>query len=357
VTRPPLDGSKGGTTAAQAFAFQAAICRHLGGDLSAQLLDACANDAGAAAIVSDWPGDLLRDFVPLRLLGGVHQLVLGGQLPGLATHYPTAGGRPNWPAAGREFLLALRGYRPFLRDFLATAPQTNEIGRSAALTAGFHEVVLEFGQPLRLRELGASAGLNLLFDDHAYHFGNTSWGEGPGRPLLQPRWSGPAPRLAGRIVVESRAGCDLSPIDLSDPGARARLCAYVWADHPERLDRLRIAIERALPRLPRLERRGAGDWVGGELAVPATNVTTVMYHSSFWSYLADAERASIRSQIEAAGRAATRESPLAWLRLEDVEHRVELWMRTWPGGSDRQLAETDPHGHWIDWKGRGAGPA
>jgi hypothetical protein len=184
MSGPPLNRAKSGATVDQAFRFQSAICRHLGGEMYAELLERCAHDEAALSIVGDWPGDLLQDFVPLRLLGGVHQLVLEGRLPELARHYPTTGGQPSWPGAWVEFRSALTQHPDFLRGFLSTTPQTNEIARSAALAAGFHEVAREFGLPLRLRELGASAGLNLLFDRYAYEFGSVSWGERDGRPLL-----------------------------------------------------------------------------------------------------------------------------------------------------------------------------
>jgi hypothetical protein len=132
--------------------------------------------------------------------------------------------------------------------------------------------------------------------------------------------------------------------------ARARLRAYVWADQPERLARLTSAIELAMNDLPRLDRCPAGDWIGGELESLPVGATTIVYHSSFWTYLPDSERSAIREQIERAGAGATPKKPLAWLRLEDVETRVDLWLRSWPGGSDRRLAETNPHGRWIHWQ-------
>ena len=48
---------------------------------------------------------------------------------------------------------------------LAVPPQTNEVGRSAALLAGLFDLVAASGvHRTRLLELGASAGLNLLLD-------------------------------------------------------------------------------------------------------------------------------------------------------------------------------------------------
>jgi hypothetical protein len=65
-----------------------------------------------------------------------------------------------------------------LHAALAVAPQTNEVGRSIALLAGLFDLVGASGvRRIRLLELGASAGLNLLLDCYAFrgkswHFGS-----------------------------------------------------------------------------------------------------------------------------------------------------------------------------------------
>ena len=355
MKRPSLQKREDGATVEQACRLQLAICRHMGGELYARLLEHCADEPSVLhEITGDWAGDVMADFVPLRVLGGVHWLVLAGELPQLAKHYPSTGGSPSFPGAWYAFRDALETRREFLREFLTTTPQTNEIARSAALATGFHAVALQFGLPLRLRELGASAGLNLLFDRYAFEFGDARWGEPGDRPVLKPEWSGAPPPLARELSIESRAGCDLSPIDVSDNAKTARLLAYVWPDQPERLQRLRRALELAREQPPRLERAPAGEWIERELASLPEGTTTVVYHSSFWDYLASEERTRISTQIEQAAARSGPTRALAWLRLEAVGARFELQLSTWPGGEERQLAESDAHGRFIRWQGDAA---
>lgn len=55
---------------------------------------------------------------------------------------------------------------------LDSALQTNEVARSAVLIAAAHWIIARTKLPLVLSQLGASAGLNLLWDHHALEAGS-----------------------------------------------------------------------------------------------------------------------------------------------------------------------------------------
>src|SRR5438067_215947 len=73
--------------------------------------------------------------------------------------------------------------------------------------------------PIRLLEIGASAGLNLLADRYTYVVGGLELGD-PASPLrFEEPWAPPPPidlvRAADQLHIVSRAGCDLAPLDPS----------------------------------------------------------------------------------------------------------------------------------------------
>jgi hypothetical protein len=342
----------------EAFDVQARICRGIGSPLYADLLEHCVADLAEAAsplarLLEGWTGDLARDFVPLRVLGGVHALVLEGRAPELSSHYPSVGGTPHFPGCWRAFRATVSAHEEELRAWLDRVPQTNEVQRSASLLGGFLAIAQRFSQPLRLRELGASAGLNLLWNEHAYTLGPHRWGEPNAALHLRADWDGPAPDLDAPVSIEGRAGCDRHPIDLRDPAARRRLEAYFWADQVDRLERLRAAVERFLVDPPRLDRAEAPAWLAAELERGwPDGVCLVVFHSSFWGYLSDVDRAAIRDTLEQAGSRASESRPLAWLSADDDPPSMSLRLTCWPGGREERLARVHPHGRTIHWKRR-----
>jgi hypothetical protein len=297
--------------------------------------------------VLGWPGkaDAFADAVPLRLAGGLHSLVRRGSAPSLAACYP-----PHALPDRETFWAALEPVldAPGLLLWLDSAPQTNEVGRSAVLMAGLLAVTDLFRQPVELLELGASAGLNLILDRYSYDLGERGAGD-PASPLrLVPEWNGPPPP-AGRVEVARRRGVDLNPLDPRRDGER--LLAFVWPDQQARLAQLETALEIAAADPPTVDRGDAGDWTEARLAEPQpAGLTRIVLHSIAFQYFPERAKARIAAALDQAGTAATEKAPLAWLRYEHDEgdERITLRLRTWPG-EERLLAHCHPHGSSIRW--------
>lgn len=337
-----------------AFAEQARWAERLGSPfmvrLTSLLADRLDRRSETGRRVLDWlgPPEAGADNLPLRLCGGLHALVRSGRLPALAAFYP-----PNplgdEEAFGDAVETALREADEDLQPWLDSAPQTNEVGRSAVLMAGLLAIADRFSLPMETFELGASAGLNMLLDRFACDLGGLAAGD-PESPLrLAPEWKGAAPPGA-TVAIEARAGVDLQPMDMRRD--RDRLLAYVWPDHPDRIRQLEAALAVAERDPPIVERGDAADWLEKKLAAaPMPGRTRVVLHSIAFQYFPEAVQERIGAMMERAGAVASLSSPLAWLRFEflTADGKTSLRLRTWPGDEDRLLAWAHPHGKWVRW--------
>jgi hypothetical protein len=287
----------------------------------------------------------------LRFLAAVHRIVLDGRAPALAAHYPSAGGSPG-PDLESAFLAAVGRHADEVAPGLVDGVQTNEVGRSAALLGGYLAVAAETGLPLRVLEIGASAGLNLRFDRFAYEAGGTVAGDAASPVRIVEPWTGHRrPDLGVRLDVRERRGCDLNPIDPASPEGRLRLRSYVWPDQIDRLTRLEQALDVAARVPVTVDRAAAADWLEIHLATAHAGVATVVTHSIVMQYLSPAEQERMFATLDDAGSRATRRAPLAWLRMEAAGPTAEIRLTTWPGGRRRVLGTSNYHGPPVDWHG------
>jgi hypothetical protein len=338
----------------QHFRDQAEACLQLGSPFTAMLLAMAADRLDETSAVGratlGWPGDPKADALALRFAGGLHALVLSGASPALARVYPAAGVETDGEALWSAVADALKTHGPALLRFLDSAPQTNEVARCAVLLGGFLAIARRTGRPLALLEIGASAGLNLHWDDYGYDFGEASWGRATVPLRLAPEWRGPLPML-GPVEVRSRRGCDRRPIDPNDAHDRLRLRAYVWPDQDARLARLDAALDHVARHGTRVEQVDAGEWLEARLAARPAGLATVVFHSIVWQYLPLVAQQRIEGALEHTGTRASEDTPLAWLRMEPApQGDAELRLTLWPDRRERVLAEADFHGRWVSWR-------
>jgi hypothetical protein len=213
------------------------------------------------------------------------------------------------------------------------------------------------GLPVRLLEVGASAGLNLHVDRFAYDVADGVLLGDPASPVVLRRpWAGALPPYDVVPRLVERRGCDPAPLDPGSAEDRLTLTSYVWADQVERFERLRGALQVAARHPVAVEALPASAFLERELAAPVPGVATVVWHSIVWQYLAADERERVEQLLAAAGARATAGAPLHRLALEP--HRVgvaeagfAVTLTSWPGGQTRVLADAGPHGPPVRWRG------
>lgn len=329
--------------------------RILGSPFTANMLELIRDNLKAggalAALVLPWPGDPLGDVVALRLSGVMQMLARTGRAPGLAKYYPKGATAWDASAVAREIEHAVASNATFVREFIARPPQTNEIGRSAVLMPAYAGIARQTGLPLRILEIGASAGLNLMWDRFHYRLGAHELGNPQAPVTVAAEWHGPWPGIDTLPRVAERRGCDRTPIDLSVPGAADRLLSYMWPDQTERVTRLEGAIALAQEVKPVVEQADAGEWLERLLAELVPGVATIVAHSIVWQYFSAETSARGHRALEQAGARATAAAPLAWVAFEHIapDQPPSLKVTTWPGGEQRTLATAHPHGLSVNW--------
>ena len=336
---------------------QAGHCAALDSPFMARMLPLLAEiwPEGSAldTAVSSFDGDIgpKGHSLPLRLASGLHALALTRQDKALAAAYP-----PNDvsdDALKQALRAALNVHEAFLMHWITSPPQTNEVRRSAVLIAGANTLVHHAGvSNLYRSELGASAGLNLMFDRYALNTGERQLGPKDAVLKLAPEWLG-AQAVDGPFTVIDRRGVDLNPLDPHNPDHALRLRAYLWADQPNRVALTDAAI-RANDAI--VDMGDAIDWLDHRLDTVPRNGMHLVFHTIAWQYFPPAQQARGTTLIENAGAQATADAPLAWLRMEaDGDGKgAAVTARLWPGNHDIDLGRADFHGRWVDWADRPA---
>lgn len=338
-------------TLSAAFQRQARACAALGSPFMGQLLSLLATDwpenSPLARRCDAWAGDIGPGgaSLPLRIAGGLHALVLNGRDDALQAVYP-----PNTVPDRilREAVLStLARHQDFMLDWIRRPPQTNEVRRSAALIPAAHWIASQHPLPFVLSELGASAGLNLMWDRYALDIAGQRLGPADCALCLAPDWTGPVPKAAP-VTIAARRGVDLNPLDAGDPEQVLRLFAYLWPDQPHRMELTRAAI-RARDGI--VDKADAIEWLEPRLLAAPEGHIHLIYHTVAWQYFPAETQARGTALIEAAGAKATKTRPLAWLAMETDggDDGAALTLRLWPGDLRVTLGRADFHGRWIRW--------
>ena len=334
--------------------------QHLYGYLMREMAADWEAGGSVRTICQGWEQAPPGSVVQLRLLAGLFRIVLTGRAPQLVEFYPCLGGagRPQdaWPHV-RDVLAE---HVDELREALDVPPQTNEVGRSAALLVGMSEAVRRTGtRRVRLLELGASAGLNLLVD--RFRFSNADWDVGPEDSFVVLRDTVVGQFVPTDFEVVERRGCDLAPIDPQSAEGRLRLTSFVWPFHLDRHDRLIAALDLAVAHPVVVDPVPAGQWLESQLDAACRSadrdILTVVWQSVTRMYWPADEMARVQAALDTWGRSL----PVAHVAMEypDKETRriAELSLALYGSGTNPvpvRLATVGDHGIPVTMAGRSA---
>lgn len=289
------------------------------------------------------------------LLGAVNFLLLRGADGDIRRYYRTLGGEAPFNAgtfpAFREFCFAHRAQLDAL--IAARVTNTNEVGRSSLLHAGFRQLAHEAGEPLHLIEIGPSAGINMFWDRFGYRYSRAGEDFHSGVPhaaltldcelrgLNLPSF-GPSP------TVGMRVGLERDPVDLSNADDRDWLRALVWSDHAARLKRLERALAMLTDEKPDIHKGDALTLLPDALAAAPRDGTVCVYHTIVTYQFSEDEREALENILTLAGL----RRPVWHLSLEgreDLTFPLRLQRHANGETTSRDLALCSPHGAWLDW--------
>jgi hypothetical protein len=297
-----------------------------------------------------------RDRLPHLLFAAVQYLLMGEDSDPIAVF----GSEPY--STFRSWCLIRRS--DIERLARTRVVQTNEVGRCVALLPCLATVADTARQPLAVLEVGASAGLNLLFDRYRYVFGpGCDTGPEDSEVVLRPRLKSDRRPPLSVPVVSWRRGLDRQPVDVTDDDAIRWLRSCIW---PEQRWRIQL-----FDRAAAVARRDPPTLVTGDVfdtlpsvvhgAPPETALCVV--HTAFLSYVTDHPRfAELLSELaeerplwwvsgEGTGLVPQLPAPPAETPGDAISFLYGVVPLGIPGEAPRTLARAGSHGAWLDWFG------
>ena len=307
---------------------------------TAAVLRQCGRDPAALELV---PAEPSWD-VPHRLLAAVRLLAARGEVDDFeAASDPWA-----------VFRSVLLDHGDWIARFVREQPvQTHVVQRCWVLLPLFLNIARAAQKPLDLIELGASGGLNLLWDRFFYRFEAGTWGDPASGVALSGEERTPIPPdlLETKVEIRRRRGIDLNPVDVRSEDGLRLLRAFRKNDRYAALLDAATKVFRENP--PQLIRGNYLHLLPGLLRQRDVDCLTVVYQTHSTVYLSDQERRKLRMIMDTAGK----EGPLGWISTPTNEEHGErrgdypLELAIWPDGQRRIVARTNVHATWLTWQG------
>lgn len=233
--------------------------------------------------------------------------------------------------------------------------QTNEVGRCAVLLPAFAALQQQFDddRPIKIVDVGASAGLNLLWDRYTYDYGGhrlTLPSSDPGT-VLSCEIKGGVPPLSLDVTRFARpVGIELSPVDVTDPEATEWLVSLTWPEQTTRMRALNSALALATRTPPTILAGRAEDHLAYLVAeTPADQHLCLVFS---WSIYQIFGSPGGRDRLVATLADLSRHRPLHEISIGHFGNDTpRMIMADHHGGVTRSdvVAHCDVYGTWLDW--------
>lgn len=287
------------------------------------LAEAVAGDAGLVEFIASLPPAKQQP----QLVFAAARYLLGGPLD-----------------VGQLRAMTGRSAADLTRVIMARRTQTNEPARCAVLLPALGQLP----QPLALIEVGASAGLTLLFDRYSYDYaGHFLAGADPDGPTMRCEPRGPVPLPARLPQIAWRTGLDLNPLDVTNDDDVRWLTCLVWPGESDRAQRLAAAIAAARRDPPTLHRGDLRTDLPGLVSQAPPGAHVVIYHSSVLYQVPAQQREQFATCVRALNASWLSSEAPGVLPGTSRASSDELECVLTRDGETIGFA--DSHGTWVRW--------
>lgn len=293
---------------------------------------------------------------PYLLFATVHYLLLKGATHPLASFYRTT---PSFDAS-KQGLDPFPDFRSFclnheeeiVRLISTRTVQYQKPNRCAILLPALQLVARHGKSPLSMIEIGASAGLNLLWDSYGYSYSNGfRCGVHENAPLLTCQLKGmylpPLPTVLPKVAF--RIGVDLYPVDLDNTDSLVWLRSFVNPDHTFGAELLDTALKVAQSEKPEVKAGDAVELLPALLREAPENSTICVMNSYLFLQLSQESIDSLRNTM----LEFSREREVFQISLERVPNtdfaRLELIAYRKGKARRKELARCSSSGEWMEW--------
>ena len=286
--------------------------------------------------------------IPNLFFSAVKRVLADHTCDQLSDHYAVsaAGGHPTAGLA-EAFTSFCAEHGAEIVDLVRThRVQTNEVRRCSYLMPAFGVISNENpGRPLALIDVGASAGLNLLWDSYRYRYSDGStFGPDDSGVLIESETRSPLPDIPDTFPqVSFRIGIDLNPVDLLADSEYQWMVALVWPDHVDRAELLSNARRIWVNDPPEVLAGDAVDLLPEVLRrVPNDSVLCVFHCHTLNQFPVDARAAFYEILNVESERRTLYHVPSEGEQMSVDRIRIRQ-------STSILSARRNAHGRWIEW--------